>query len=48
MEEPVSDEVVSGEESEEELDWPIGFMVIVGLAAVYLLWRLVQMVGMLF
>lgn len=28
--------------SVDEEKWPIGFMTIVGLAALYLLWRLVQ------
>ena len=33
-------------ETDEE-KWPIGFMTIVGLAALYLLWRGIQMVGWL-
>jgi hypothetical protein len=35
----------TGEGSEEELKWPIGFIVMVSLAALYLLVRLVQMAG---
>lgn len=31
--------------SEEELKWPIGFIVMVSLAALYLIVRLVQMAG---
>jgi hypothetical protein len=30
---------------DEELPWPIGFMVIVGLAGLYLAWRLIQLIG---
>lgn len=31
--------------SEEELKWPIGFIVMVSLAALYVILRLVQMAG---
>lgn len=31
----------------DEERWPVGFMTIVGLAALYLLWRLVQAVAWL-
>ncbi len=34
--------------AEEEVKWPIGFMVILALAAIYVGWRVVQMVGNLF
>ena len=30
---------------DDDPGWPIGFMVIVGLAALYLGWRLVQFLG---
>lgn len=33
--------------SEEELKWPVGFIVMVSLAALYLIVRLVQMTGWL-
>ena len=33
--------------SAEDEKWPIGFMTILGLAALYLLWRLVQTVAWL-
>ena len=40
---------VGGDEgAEEDLEWPVGFMVVVGLAALYLIWRLIQLVGRLF
>ncbi len=35
-----------GTDAEEE-KWPIGFMIIVVLAALYLLWRAIQAVGWL-
>jgi hypothetical protein len=35
------------DQSTDEEKWPIGFMTIVGLAALYLLWRLVQAVAWL-
>ena len=31
--------------SDEDLKWPVGFLVMVGLAALYLVVRLVQMAG---
>lgn len=34
--------------AEEEVKWPISFMLILGLTAVYVGWRIVQMVGNLF
>jgi hypothetical protein len=33
--------------TEEDPGWPIGFMIFVGLAALYLGWRLIQLVGWL-
>ena len=36
------------EDVQEDLEWPIGFMVVVALAALYLVWRLIQMAGGLF
>ena len=30
---------------EEDLEWPIGFLIVLGLAALYLGWRLIQLVG---
>ena len=33
-------------ETEEE-KWPVGFMIVVGLAALYLLWRGIQAIGWL-
>jgi len=30
---------------DEELPWPIGFMILAGLAGLYLAWRLVQLIG---
>ncbi len=34
-----------GETDDEK--WPVGFMIIVGLAALYLLWRGIQAIGWL-
>lgn len=54
MEDTPPEDVVNGAplgedvDPPEELEWPIGFMVVVGLAALYLIWRLVQLVGRLF
>ena len=55
MAEDSSDEVVvngapiGGDENvEEDLEWPIGFMIMLALAALYLGWRLVQFVSGLF
>ncbi|NND04155.1 MAG: hypothetical protein HKN91_15355 [Acidimicrobiia bacterium] len=40
---------VGGDEDvQEDLEWPVGFMIVVGLAALYLIWRLIQMVGAIF
>jgi len=38
-----------GESNQEtdKLRWPIGFMLLVGITAVYLAWRLVQGIGVL-
>ena len=33
---------------EDDLEWPVGFMVVLGMAALYLGWRLIQLVGGLF
>ena len=33
---------------EEELKWPFGFMAVLVLAALYLVWRLIQLLGGLF
>ena len=30
---------------EDDLEWPIGFIVVLALAALYLGWRLIQMLG---
>ena len=35
------------EDAHEDLEWPIGFMVVVGLAALYLIWRMIQLMGSL-
>jgi hypothetical protein len=34
--------------AEEELKWPVSFMLVLGLTAVYVGFRIVQMVGKLF
>ena len=39
------DAVASSEVVEEELKWPIGFITILVLAALYLGWRLIQGLG---
>ena len=39
---PVSDEPLPPPDTAEDEPWPIGFMVILLLAALYLGWRLVQ------
>ncbi len=36
------------EDAQDDLEWPIGFMVVVGLAVIYLIWRLIQLMGNLF
>lgn len=41
----VSPESRSDPGSEEELKWPVGFIVMVTLAAIYVILRLVQMAG---
>jgi len=33
------------EPADEDLEWPVGFMVLISLAALYLGWRLIQMIG---
>jgi hypothetical protein len=33
------------EADEEDEGWPIGFMIVVGLAALYVGWRLIQMIA---
>lgn len=35
------------EDAQEDLEWPIGFMIVVGLAALYLIWRMIQLMGSL-
>ena len=50
----MTDEFVTPPENEsapaaqEEIKWPIGFMLILSLAAIYVGWRVIQMVGNLF
>jgi len=39
------DQPQSDERSDEQLKWPIGFIVMVTLAALYLIVRLIQMAG---
>lgn len=45
------DTVVNGaplggdEDVQKDLEWPIGFMIVVALAALYIIWRIVQLVG---
>lgn len=34
--------------AEEEIKWPISFMLILGLTAVYVGWRIIQLLGNLF
>lgn len=34
------------ESQEEDLPWPVGFIVLVSLAALYLGWRLIQLIAM--
>ena len=41
---PLGDE----ETPDDDLEWPIGFIVMVALAALYLGWRLIQGVGWVF
>jgi hypothetical protein len=45
----MTDEHVQGdpEENAERQRWPIGFMLLIGVTAVYLGWRLVQGIGVL-
>lgn len=38
---------VPQEQPADDEKWPIGFMIILGLASLYLLWRLVQTVAWL-
>ena len=51
---PAEEAIVNGapvggdEDAQEDLEWPVGFMIVVGLAALYLIWRLIQLVGGLF
>ena len=51
----MTDEMITPSESdsasaatEEEVKWPIGFMLILVLASIYVGWRVVQMIGNLF
>jgi len=50
----MTDELTTPSESEsapageEEIKWPISFMLILALTAIYVGWRIVQMVGNLF
>jgi hypothetical protein len=50
----MTDEVTTPGESEssaaadEELEWPVSFMLILALTAIYVGWRVIQMVGNLF
>ena len=37
-----------GTEAEEEIKWPISFMLILGVTTVYVGFRIVQMIGWLF
>ena len=34
--------------AEEEVKWPIGFMLVLALASIYVGWRVIQMIGNLF
>lgn len=36
------------EDVQDDLEWPIGFMILVGLACLYVAWRIVQLGGRLF
>ena len=38
------EEVAANEDEEEEPPWPVGFIVLAGLAALYVGWRLIQLV----
>lgn len=44
-EETIGDEAEIAAPTDEELKWPIGFITVLILAALYLGWRLIQLLG---
>ena len=53
-EHPSDESVINGapvgddQSAPENLEWPIGFMLVVALAALYVLWRVIQVFGRIF
>ena len=45
---PSESDSVSPASTEEEIKWPISFILISALAAIYVGWRVIQMLGNLF
>ncbi|MDJ0959621.1 MAG: hypothetical protein QNJ88_03110 [Acidimicrobiia bacterium] len=41
---PVGPDGAMANSAEEEPPWPVGFLILVGLAALYLGWRLIQLI----
>jgi hypothetical protein len=45
---PSEGDSTSPASTEEEIKWPISFMLILALTAIYVGWRIIQMLGNLF